>query len=396
MSRVSNNSRTVISVANPSPLPQGYDTQILTNVNGANQYSYPGYNFSGSDMFPQNAVFELSGNLSIINQAWFGLVLHPNGLIYSTPYSKKSTIVINPIANTWREVPIPILQNTDFGDYYRGGVVAHNGKIYYPPFIGQDILVNDVQNNRFYKINAPSVQYTRYNGCVLGTNGLIYCVPADESNFMIIDPSTDTYRTVDISGATGVLKWAGGVLSSNGRIYCSPAYATSILLIDTSNNTAEYDISGLNGYPSTGGYDFNTFKWNGGAIGMNNKIYFTPYASSQVLEIDTSNNISSSVGPVISGSRRYVGATLATNGVIYSFNELATNVLAINTNSSTATFNTTITCPQRSWGSCLSPNGKIYAIPTGTGSVNPYTIKELKTGIPTLPNWMIAPHFNKY
>jgi hypothetical protein len=381
----------------------GNNTQILTKVNDQNLWSYPGYNFNGSDMFPENTIFNIPGSLNIINQAWFGLVLHPNGLIYSTPYSKKSTIVINPYTNTWSETPIPILLNTDFGDYYRGGVVAPNGKIYYPPFIGQDILVNDVPNNRFYKINAPSGQYARYNGCVLGPNGLIYCVPLDENNVMVINPNTDTYTTLDISGVTGSLKWAGGVLANNGKIYCAPAYATSVLVIDTNNNTTQFDISGLRGYPATGGYTFNSFKWNGGALGVNNKIYFVPYSypntGSQVLEIDTSNNIGTLVGPSFAGStngRRYVGATLAQNGIIYSFFELTGPILSINTNTSTPTFSNTINVSQRCWGSCLAPNGKIYAIPIGSGSVDPYTIKELKTGISTQQPWMLAPQFNKF
>ncbi len=237
---------TVIVSSNPPPLPQGQDSQLLTNVNGSNIFSYPGYELQGDNMFPQNVVYDLSGIVPQTNQAWFGAVLHPNGFIYTTPHSRKTTLVINPYTNTWTEVPIPILTNVDF---YRGGVVAPNSKIYYPPWISEDILVNDVPNNRFYKINAASNKYAKYNGCVLAPNNLIYCIPADENNVMVINPENDTFTRIDISGITGELKWAGGVLAPNGNIYCAPAFATSILVINTQNKTAQYDLSGMNGYP---------------------------------------------------------------------------------------------------------------------------------------------------
>ena len=203
-------------------------------------------------------------------------MLNPNGLNYKTPYERKSTLIIIPYTNTWNEVLIPDLSNTAYGDYYRGGVVAPNGKIYYAPFISQYILVNDVPNNRFYKILAPSEQYARYSSCALAPNGLIYGIPLDENNVMVINPANDTYTTFDISGVTGYLKWSGGVLANNGKIYCCPGNATSILIIDPATNTAVFDVSGLNGYPATGDYNFLNFKWNGGALGANGKIYFPP------------------------------------------------------------------------------------------------------------------------
>ena len=50
-SRVSNNVKTVVINSNPPPLPPSQDTQVLTNVNGVNTFSYPGYNYKGSNMF---------------------------------------------------------------------------------------------------------------------------------------------------------------------------------------------------------------------------------------------------------------------------------------------------------------------------------------------------------
>ena len=49
-----NTPKTVIVSPTPAPLPPSQDTQILTNVNNQNIFSYPGYNYKGSDMFPEN------------------------------------------------------------------------------------------------------------------------------------------------------------------------------------------------------------------------------------------------------------------------------------------------------------------------------------------------------
>jgi hypothetical protein len=385
----------------------GNNSQILTKVNGQNLWSYDDYYLNGNNMFQQNIVNNLPGILPIRNQAWYGAVLHPNGKIYTTPYQRSSTIVIDTYTNTWSEINIPIIS----GELYRGGVVAPNGKIYYPPFISDNILVNDVINNRFYKIPAPSSAYSKYAGCVLAPNGKIYAIPCDSNNVMIINPENDSYTNIydtDLSSTvfTQSLKWSGGVLATNGKIYCAPAYATSVLVIDPFTDTFQYNITGINGYPAGTGYSFNSFKWSGGALGINGKIYFVPYgfpysgSSLSVLEIDTSNNTGVLVGPSYSSgvTRKYVGATLAPNGIIYSFAELpnsglGVNVLQINTNSSTATFTNTIQLNQRTWGSCLGPNNTIYTVPI---PVDTYYIQSIKTGLPTLEPWMIAPEFNKF
>ena len=56
-----NTPKTVIVAPTPTPLPPSQDTQILTNVNGVNTFSYPGYNFDGSDMF---AGFPFAGSVN--------------------------------------------------------------------------------------------------------------------------------------------------------------------------------------------------------------------------------------------------------------------------------------------------------------------------------------------
>ena len=58
-------------------------------------------------------------------------------------------------------------------------------------------------------------------------------MPANSSSVLIIDPVTNTVDTTTITGLTGTLKWIGGVLAPNGKIYCIPYASINILVINT-------------------------------------------------------------------------------------------------------------------------------------------------------------------
>ena len=73
-------------------------------------------------------------------------------------------------------------------------------------------------------------------------------------------------------------KWTGGVLAPNGKIYGIPCDASSVLIIDPVTNTANTTaITGLSGAD----------KWAGGVLAPNGKIYGIPYNASSVLIIKT-------------------------------------------------------------------------------------------------------------
>ena len=71
-------------------------------------------------------------------------------------------------------------------------------------------------------------------------------------------------------------KWVGGVLGSNGKIYGIPSSATQVLEIDPVGLTTST-------FGSLGG---GTDKWYGGVLAPNGKIYGIPYDATQVIEID--------------------------------------------------------------------------------------------------------------
>ena len=69
-------------------------------------------------------------------------------------------------------------------------------------------------------------------------------------------------------------KWSGGVLAPNGKIYAIPQNSTFILEIDPSNNTT-----------STFGNFVGSTKWYGGILAPNGKIYGIPASIANILQI---------------------------------------------------------------------------------------------------------------
>ena len=78
-----------------------------------------------------------------------------------------------------------------------------------------------------------------YTGGVLSTDGLIYCVPDNSTDILIINPFNDT-ATKTTFGLTlsDVDKWEGAVLGKNGKIYGIPSLSNDILIIDPINKIA--------------------------------------------------------------------------------------------------------------------------------------------------------------
>jgi hypothetical protein len=387
--RVSNNAKVSI-VTGYTPLPPGQDTQILTNVNGVNQYSYPGYNFSGSDMFPLHNI-DLSGITNITGSAKYcGGVLAPNGNIYCIPFNADNVGIINPITNTFSTIPIPSVL---IGKTLKcqGGAIASNGKIYCADANAQTILVINTNNNTTYTIGSSAGAYA-WLGAVRATNGFIWLIPCNSWYPQYINPATDEIVPVAFPPyLPDNAKFAGGVLAPNGRIYCIPLARRNFLVIDTSNNTYQetIDISGL---ISPGSQAFS-----GGVLAPNGNIYCIPLNATSVIRVDTSSNTAFKIdisGGTLSGGTYFTGGVLAPNGLIYGIPQSSTRMLVIDPVSNTArldTIPTTLSGTAKWWGGVLAPNGEVFGIPYDSQSV-----LQVKTGIPQLQPWMLAPHFNKF
>ena len=409
--RVSNNAKVSI-VTGYTPLPPGQDTQILTNVNGVNQYSYPGYNFNGENMFPSypNSESVNPFDVSITPLTSFikylGGSLAPNGNIYFMPHptnynaSVHSSIwtpniaIFNPYTKTFDQTTLSITKIPDLsGRFFYGSITSHNGKIYGIPAISSFVPIIDPNTNTVDTKTISGLNSTNfYRGGVLAPNGKIYCAPGNfiDVSVGVIDTNNNTFYTLPIPqpipGVSGI-GYYGGALGRNGCVYFAPHRNSGgqPLKIDPRSDTVSHvpDVSLGTCYGAVTGKDGN--------------VYLMPCANGTIPKIDVSGDIVTSAG-----SRPYncTGGILGQDGLIYMLQRFTneTRLVALNTDTNTlTTMNNAFPAIGISSdvnpriGAILGPNGVIYTVPSTWGGIS-----SIKTGIPTLSNWMIAPEFNKF
>jgi hypothetical protein len=143
--------------------------------------------------------------------------------------------------------------------------------------VKKDVSATITAQHTFDTPDAPFVLGTNAQGkLVEGLNAdLLDGKHADEiiaikgMDILSADP-TIKYLTL-FGNLPGTYKWYGGVLAPNGKIYGIPHSSTQVLEIDpeTQNITLFGSLSG-------------TAKWIGGVLAPNGKIYGIPFNSTQV------------------------------------------------------------------------------------------------------------------
>lgn len=394
------------------------DSQVLTNVNGNNIWSYSGYNYDGSDMFSENTINLNDLDYNDSTQGKFaGGVLAPNGNIYCIPHSSTYVAIINPYTKKVDTSTITGLSGTS---KWYGGVLATNGKIYCIPYQSSQILIIDTKDNTISYIsgitnsNYPSIvaSQEKWIGGVLAPNGKIYCSPYFAQCVLIIDTSNDTVNLTDIVGITSTnpiygatpstngLLWrstntesfGGAVLAPNGKVYFIPAAAYGILEINPENNTVNTSYR----YPSTIRVNNQRFSFFGSCLAPDGNIYLAPWNFNKFLKIDVTKTLPTdrfvNIQTVSPGSL-WQGLVCGQNGKLYAipFNSSVVAIIDPLTSTVNLTKITGITGTLKYSGGVLGPDGIIYCIPR-----NASKIMTIKTGIPTLPPWMLAPEFNKF
>jgi hypothetical protein len=306
--------------------------------------------------------------------------LAPNGKIYGVPHDAEDILVIDPATDT--------ATRTDFGtalgaatEKWSGGALGRDGKIYCAPQEADEVLIIDpiagTATLTDFDIDLSSTpqgdgRTTKWQGAIAAPDGKIYCIPFSANDILIIDPLTQTVTrstlgaTIPLNTSGGVFRWFGGVLAPNGKIYCMPRNSGMVLVIDPLNNSATTTNFGLTLSDST--------KWIGGVLGANGKVYGVPRTATDVLVIDTSNDTATRTdfGLDLSAANKYQGGVLAPNGKIYCVPRAATDMLVIDPATETATttnFSIDMSGSTKYLGGTLANNGKFYCIPRNVADI---------------------------
>mmetsp|Transcript_79660 Transcript_79660/g.155902 ORF Transcript_79660/g.155902 Transcript_79660/m.155902 type:complete len:489 (+) Transcript_79660:130-1596(+) len=158
-----------------------------------------------------------------------------------------------------------------------------------------------------------------------------------------------------VSGALpGELKWNGACLGSDGCLYCVPANALEVLCIDPSADSTASTFGHLPAFdPVVGEVDD---RWFGGCAvtstanhhgvtlgvtsvtgGDKSKVYGIPFNGTQVLEIDCSGKACTLVGPaLLHGARKWRGGAVCQFGRVFGVPCDAASVLSFDPKSGTA------------------------------------------------------------
>ncbi|MCW7493133.1 hypothetical protein ND861_11185 [Leptospira sp. 2 VSF19] len=179
-----------------------------------------------------------------------------------------------------------------------------------------------------------------------------------ESQFALGSGPTESlvqYRPELVSTVLGISPsypaFQGALNAPNGSIYFPPYYSPKILEVNTYSKT----------YSSFGTFS-GSVELIGGALGPAGVLYFAPHLVSNFYAFDTNKSALSIVGNETLASAAYNGAIYAPNGKIYFVPSSETIIRYYDTYSKTIGQVATPTSGGFSTG-VLTPQGKIYFIP---------------------------------
>ena len=274
-----------------------------------------------------DTVVTFSNGAAFGGGGWGGGALGSNGKIYTVPNGVANFMVLDPVALTH------VIKTTAAGGWthttsgWAGGVLAPNGKIYCAPASATNILCINPATDTASNVPTAGQPSLTGNSCycaILAPNGYIYFTPFTATKFIKFNPTTETYTTITITGTTTSYQWRSAVLAPNGKIYMAPNYTpvplSNMIVIDTATDTGAlvamtHEPDGLAPNWSNAGM------FNGGAMGADGYIYYTPYTGKYVLRVNPLVSppsyymLFSNAGNV--SATKWRSATLAPNGNIY-------------------------------------------------------------------------------
>lgn len=302
-------------------------TKYVKSVLGANGKIYGLPVGSGITQIPEfdPVTKEISffGSFTGAGNKTFSGVLAPNGKIYCSSGATTSILVIDVNNRTTYEIDTSAFP---FGSNSYP-LVLPNGKIYFMPGNIDGILILDPKDDSLSI--PPTYQFTtgdNFGGAVLGPNGKVYGIPSTNNISSLwtayeYDYVTDTAIFYNTISTTTIDAWRGAVLAPNGKIYGIPYRYSGVCEIDPNSKTWSIPIT----WPT------NTARWWGGVLGLDNRIYATPYGSTNYknllsINFEETSAVFSNSSPL---TAQYAGGVLAPNGKIYAFPYTATTILEI-------------------------------------------------------------------
>eukprot|EP01051_Picozoa_sp_SAG22_P012596 SAG22_NODE_1325_length_4736_cov_5.253397_4_plen_303_part_00 len=140
---------------------------------------------------------------------------------------------------------------------------------------------------------------------------------------MTTDLRLDTTDTTSLAGlGSDYYKWSGGVLGPDGRVYGIPYKAEAVLVVDPAAMTTDTtSLAGLGGGA----------KWFGGVLGPDGRVYGMPSNAEAVVVVDPTamTTDTTSLAGLGSGGAKWFGGVLGPDGRVYGMPSNAEAVLVV-------------------------------------------------------------------
>ena len=224
-----------------------------------------------------------------------------NSIMFFNFSTSANCLIYDPQANTLTVTPVKATTNNEF----ISGVYHPNGKVYIPPYDGNQMIEYDPANNTVRRFTMTGVTVTgadQYSGGTLGADNKIYFPPWGRSDILIYDPIANVAKQQTWGLSLGNYNFISGALGADGNVYVAPApYGVStanlVMVICTQPSNPSYNTAVLTNFgitaPAVG-------QW-GIRAGANNKLVSVDETSGSVWVITTngSANVNALLSPYL-------------------------------------------------------------------------------------------------
>ena len=353
--------------------------------------------FRQSKMFPQNVLENPYGVLNVgpgfIPSGWSYFecaVNHPNGYVYFLPYDTRRITRLNPetgVSDTYDGYI------NSSGAKFACAITASDMKIYAPPYQGEtNWLVYNPYTNTHTTIAASTNSYV----CVTQVGNFLYALVTDgTSTSEIYKLNITTGIETPVATSLPADSWWGCCIGVDGKIYYAPYESSNVLVLDPTTDTTALLPTGL---------ARTAAMYKSVCMAQNGNLYFAPYNQANLMILNTRTSTFSLItDPIFATANAYSGITASTNNQLYMCPYGANSIAIVNP--ALGTINTTlITGLNASFGTekwsqmlLLQNATEMVLVPfrVGTGGVTTAASRTVKSGQPTIPAWMLSQNLNK-
>ena len=283
----------------------------------------------------QPSVIPLPKEIAEQKMKWLRGIVH-NGCLWAIPSWASAVLCVNLATHHVELIPLPeeMHEQQNPWQWHGGGMNPSKTAIYCIPSNAQQVIRIDMLTKKTSLVDIDISAYpemdlsipNKWYGGIAGKDGKIYGVPYRAGAILQIDDQGA--RCVGPFYGLNKYNWHGGICV-NGLIYAHPSHANTVLVIDTNVSPPTINELSIPVHDESIDITTQTYKWLGGAVGVDGNIYHPACDTSVVLKIDVKTQTCSTFGFAGASKNKWQGGILARDGCIYCIPANGQHVLRI-------------------------------------------------------------------